>query len=135
MRAARVSGAALMVLAGLAGLATTPLAYTTSNATWDVTPVLYYVNPSNQDVSSSAALNAVRWAADAWSNQTNASIELVFAGQVNDTSVGYDNRNVVIFRNQDNRPASTVSTRVGPWRDVTRRSFLRRSASERERRA
>jgi hypothetical protein len=118
MRAARVSGAALMVLAGLAGLATTPLAYTTSNATWDVTPVLYYVNPSNQDVSSSAALNAVRWAADAWSNQTNASIELVFAGQVNDTSVGYDNRNVVIFRNQDN--GSTVASTHSWWYGSTR---------------
>lgn len=101
MHAARYAGAAITVFLAASALTPTPRAYSTSRATWDGSPVAYYVNPANHDVSPSAALAAVQAAAAVWSTQTNASIELLYLGQVNDTSIGYDGRNVVIFRDED----------------------------------
>ena len=82
-------------------------AYTTYGH-WNASQVTYYVNPANTDVSNSAALSALADGASAWSSQSNASIALSYGGQVNDTSTGYDSRNVVIFRNESS--GSTIAS-------------------------
>lgn len=73
-------------------------AYTTF-AIWPATPVAYYVNPANGDVSASAAEAAVEAGASVWEKQTSANFRFAYAGRVNDTTIGYDNRNVVVFKN------------------------------------
>ena len=76
-------------------------AYTTY-AKWPSSTAGFYVNPQNADVSINAALTALQNGADVWQTQSSALFDFVYVGQVSDTTTGYDNRNVVIFRNASN---------------------------------
>jgi len=82
---------------------------------WATASVPIYVNPQNADVSSSAAEAAVQAGMNVWNSQANANFKYVYAGRVGDTTTGYDNRNVVIFRDASNGAAiaSTYSWSVG----------------------
>src|SRR5207237_1002522 len=53
-------------------------------------------------VSDAEALAAIKWSADAWTNQSHASFSYSYAGQVTDTSVTYDGRNVFVLRHDPN---------------------------------
>jgi hypothetical protein len=66
---------------------------------WAVTPVVFYVNPTNADVTTSAAEAALQAAMDIWNRQQPTSFRFFYGGRVSDTTTGYDGRNVVIFRN------------------------------------
>jgi hypothetical protein len=70
-------------------------------AKWSSLPVMVYVNPANSDVSSSAAEAAVKVAMDAWSS-AGSPFRYGYGGRVSDTSIGYDAKNVVLFRNTTN---------------------------------
>ena len=85
--------------------------YATGGAAWPQGDVLYYVNASNRDVSNTAARTAVRQGADAWSNQSDASVRLVYAGSTSASTVGYDQTNNVFFRNDSNGGAIASSYR------------------------
>lgn len=51
---------------------------------WSSPQVGYYVNPKNLDVPADSALAAIQQAASAWSQQSRASIQLVYAGSTTD---------------------------------------------------
>src|SRR5262245_37147006 len=76
----------------------TPYAYATFSK-WSASQVLFYINPQNQDVSQAAAEAAMLVGMNAWNTEGGANFRFVYGGRVNDTSVGFDSRNVVLFRN------------------------------------
>jgi Matrixin. len=77
-------------------------------AKWPSSSAGFYINPHNADVSDNAALTAVLNGAEVWETQSGALFDVLYNGQVSDTTTAYDNRNVVIFRNQSN--GSTIGT-------------------------
>src|SRR5687767_1798252 len=101
MRTMKLSAIATGILGTLTALTVGVGAYVTY-CKWGTSTVTYYMNPANADVSATAAEAAVRVGANAWGAQSAANFRYSYGGRVNDTSVGYDNRNVVIFRNAEN---------------------------------
>ena len=103
MRRITLTAAALVL--GLAGsLAVITEAYTTFGK-WASSSVVYYINPSNHDVTATAAEAAVRAGASAWTQQSGANFQFAYGGRVSATTTGYDSRNIVIFRNVANSGA------------------------------
>ena len=85
-------------------------AYSVSPYKWAVSPVVFYLNPVNADVSAAAAEAAVQSALATWSTQPGSAFRYQYGGRVNDTSTSNDGRNVVIFRNDSTGAiASTYS--------------------------
>ena len=72
-------------------------AYSVTAYKWAVSPVVFYLNPVNADVSAAAAEAAVQSALATWS--TGSAFRYQYGGRVNDTITSNDGRNVVIFRN------------------------------------
>jgi len=68
---------------------------------WEGATAVYYVNPRNNDVSEAAAIAAVRYAAEAWSTQSQASFAFVYGGTTTGTTVAGDGTSIVIFRESD----------------------------------
>src|SRR5687768_2727854 len=94
--------ASVLVFVGIAVTLTIGLRAYSTYARWSSSSVGFYVNPQNADVSESAALTALLFGAEVWETQSNAFFDVLYNGQVGDTTTGYDNRNVVIFRNVSN---------------------------------
>jgi len=88
---------ALGLLAAMFAAGSPATAYVV-NGKWKTTNVPYYVNPSNLDVSTSAAVAAVQYSADAWSSQSETSFRFVYGGTISATSFDYDQKVYVIFR-------------------------------------
>jgi hypothetical protein len=76
--------------------------YSTNGHTWGTNQVLYYVNSNSIWLSSSAAVSGVQSGAQAWSSQSHANIQLVYAGSTNGSSLTLNNKNEVFFRNDSN---------------------------------
>lgn len=74
-------------------------------AKWLTLPVVVFINPSNADVSTSAAEAAVKVGMEAWNTQGGSPFQFLYGGRVSDTTTGYDQRNVVLFRNKSNGSA------------------------------
>ena len=89
----------VVCLAVVAVLVVGARAYSLSPYKWAVSPVVFYLNPANADVSAAAAEAAIspRWPLGALSR--GAAFGISTGGRVNDTSTSNDGRNVVIFRN------------------------------------
>ena len=102
-------GSALAVVV-LIAWAADPQGYSLSGRRWTSTPVQYYVNPKSIYVSTTAAVSAVQSAAKGWSDQSQANIELRYAGTTSGSSLIYNQKNEVFFRNGSNggRVAETV---------------------------
>jgi hypothetical protein len=75
---------------------------------WATLSVGMYVNPVNADVSESAATSALQTAMDDWNTQSGTAFRFNYAGRVSDTTTGYDNRNVILFRNESS--GSTIAS-------------------------
>src|SRR5262245_57645334 len=73
--------------------------YTTVGHKWNRTQVLYYINPQSVWLSASNAVAALQSSADAWSNQSQANIQLLYAGSTSGSSLGLNSKNEVFFRN------------------------------------
>ena len=73
--------------------------YVTDGHTWATSQVLYYINPHNIFMSDTAAISAIQKGALGWTAQTLANIQLVYAGNTNGSSVAYNTKNEVFFRN------------------------------------
>jgi hypothetical protein len=99
--------AGALVLGLAVALAVITEAYTTFGK-WSSASVVYYINPSNQDVTATMAEAAVRAGASAWTQQSGANFQFVYGGRVSATTTGYDLRNVVLFRNASN--GGTIAT-------------------------
>ena len=83
-------------------------AYSKTGYKWPTMSVPFYVNPTNQDVSSSAAIAALQAGMAAWNTQAGTPFRYYYAGQVSTTATGYDNRNIIVFRNTTN--GGTIAT-------------------------
>lgn len=88
--------AAIIALIALSSLST--LAYNVSGRRWAVTPVEFYINPANADVTQTAAISAILAGANAWSTQSVADISLYYMGSTDATSTGANGKNEVFFR-------------------------------------
>ena len=79
--------------------------------------VLYYINPRNNSVSESAALAAIQTAAQTWSAQSLATIQLVYAGYTGGSALSLNSKNEVFFRNEAGAGGETDPgrTRVGTF--------------------
>jgi hypothetical protein len=66
---------------------------------WPTAAVLYYVNPSSIYVSAAAVTSAVQTAAKSWNDQSQANIELVYAGTTTGSVLKLNYRNEVFLRN------------------------------------
>jgi hypothetical protein len=112
MRAVRTLAALAAAVAGAAALHSGVGAYS-SYAHWASSPVTFYVNPVNADVSQAAATAALQAGMDVWNTQSGSSFRYQYGGTANDTATAYDNRNVVMFRNTSN--GSTIATTYSWW--------------------
>jgi hypothetical protein len=81
------------------------LAYVVNGPRWPTSSVTYFVNPANADVAPANALAAVQQAASAWSLQSLADIQLIYAGSTSGTTVQNNGVNEVFFS-----PESSGST-------------------------
>lgn len=77
-------------------------AYVLEGPKWTANPVPYYVNPTNNDVTSDAAIAAIQTGASAWSMQTNANTSLYYMGQTTGTTLQNNGKNEIFFRNTSN---------------------------------
>ena len=88
-----------------------------STAKWAIHKVHYRINPANQDVSTADAITAVRYAAQQWTNQSQAAFHFVYDGTSSSTTVDYNGQNLVLFRNAygttQTTHATTYTWRVG----------------------
>jgi len=108
--------AALAVGAGLITVgfpATRLLGYATSGQGWATNQVVFYVNPQSFWVSPSQATSALRSAADAWTQQTSANVQLVYGGPTSGSTMQMNGRNEVFFRND----TSGALAETYRWRD------------------
>src|SRR3954471_20339784 len=102
MRPTFASRTALVVGAGLFAIsfpAARLLGYATNGHVWGTNQVVYYVNPQSVWVSPSLATSAIRSAADAWTQQTQANVQLVYGGPTSGSSLQMNGKNEVFFRN------------------------------------
>jgi hypothetical protein len=88
-------------LVAVAGAVGHPTAYVT-HGSWAAQQVAYYINPVNSDVSQQAAIAAIQTGADAWSLQSNADVQLYYAGLTSSTTLANNGRNEIFFRNEAN---------------------------------
>lgn len=73
-------------------------AYVDLGRRWTSSTVLYYVNPASKWVSQAAAISAVQTAAAVWNNQSNANVDLAYAGTTGGGSLVNNGKNEVFFR-------------------------------------
>lgn len=106
----------LLPVVALVALSSTQLdveGYVLSSAKWPTSSVTYYVNPQSKWVSKTAAVDALKMAADTWSNQTQANIQLVYGGQTSGSSLTLNYKNEVFFR--DASKSSTFAETYSWW--------------------
>lgn len=90
--------AVAIIVAIVALSVTSTPAYVITGRKWAVNPVPFYINPTNADVTQTAAISAIMVGASVWSTQSNADINLYYMGSTNGTSVAANGRNEVFFR-------------------------------------
>jgi hypothetical protein len=93
---------ALAAAAASALMIADPAAYVHYGPKWGTFQVPYYINPANADVSASAAITAIQAGANAWNSQTNANLQLYYVGQTSGSTLSYNGKNEVFFRNTSN---------------------------------
>ncbi len=83
-------------------------------AKWGSSPVRYYVNVSNGDgLSATAVENAFAEGANAWPNQSSASVFFQYQGRTTDQVQTNDGRNLVFFRDASN--GSAIASTYSWW--------------------
>lgn len=109
----RMAAGTALALAGAAGTH----AYVT-HASWAAATTTFYVNPANADVSSDAAITALRTGMSSW-NGAGTPFRLEYGGTTNDTTTSFDNRNVIIFR--PNYSSGSTIAYTYTWKDSSNR--------------
>ena len=92
------AGLALATVAVLGVPAAELLGYTTAGHVWGTNQVTFYVNPQSVWVSPSSAISALTSAADAWTQQTHANIQLVYGGTTSGSSLALNNAMTGLMR-------------------------------------
>jgi hypothetical protein len=72
---------------------------------WKTIPVDYYINPANLDVPADVAISAIRAGAAGWTAQSSTPFSFSYVGTTKATTVSYNGRNEVFFRNGSNGSA------------------------------
>jgi len=112
--AALVAAVAVAIVVGSAA----PRAYTTYSR-WASPTAVVYINPANRDgLSDDAVIAALQAAMDDWTTQGHSPFTFSYGGRVNDTAARFDNRNVVLFRNESN---SGMIAGTYSWTDASNR--------------
>src|SRR6185503_2938333 len=112
-QAFRTGLTAAVAAAFIAASTLLPHAYV-SYASWSSATATVYVNPANADgLSASAVVSALQAAMNDWNTQGSSQFRFNYAGQVGDTSTQFDNRNVVLFRNESN--GGTIAYTYSWW--------------------
>ena len=83
------------------------LAYALLGYKWNVSQVVYYINPRNVYMSDAVTTAAIQRAADAWTSQTSANIELIYGGSTSGGSFTLNHKNEVFFRSDSSAGGST----------------------------
>lgn len=107
----RAVTAALLLVGIVVFLGTSGQAYS-SFGKWASTSVPFYLNPQNGSVTSDDAERAFKTGLDAWSDASKSPFSYSYGGRVDDTSVGYDGRNVAVFRTD---PNASETARTYVW--------------------
>lgn len=104
-----------ILLCLLLALVASPVqAYVIKAQKWPTSTVTYYVNPANLDGQDEALVVAtLQQAASAWSDQTNATIRLVYGGLSTATAVANNRHNDVFFANESS--GSTIAVCYYWW--------------------
>jgi hypothetical protein len=110
--------AGLACVAGAVVLAAHTHAFSLAYAKWASPSVVFYVNPSNLDVTATSAENAFKVGMNAWTTQAQSNFRYIYGGRVSDTRTGNDGRNVVVFRNASS--GSALATTYSWWSGTTR---------------
>ena len=97
LRRLHLVGALAIVAVALGLWAASVAAYVSSGYNWGVKQVPFYVNPSNLYVSQAHAITAIQVGASVWT-QSNASVQLSYAGTTNGSSAALNYKNEVFFR-------------------------------------
>jgi hypothetical protein len=113
MKRIRIIAAAAVTVLGIWVIAPGLGAYATYGK-WPTTSVSFFINPSNADVSDSAATSAIQTGMDVWNTTGGTPFRFNYAGRVNDTTTGFDGRNVMLFRPDSN--GSAIATTYA-WAD------------------
>src|SRR5687767_11760000 len=100
-----------VIVAALLAVSVAGYSYSTY-AKWSSSSATFYVNPSNADVSSTSAIWALQYAMNVWNN-AGSSFHFQYGGTASDNSSAYDNRNVILFRNQSN--GSAIASTYSWW--------------------
>ena len=100
-----------VIVAALLAVSVAGYSYSTF-AKWSSSSATFYVNPSNADISSTSAIWALQYAMNVWNN-AGSSFHYQYGGTVSDNSNAYDNRNVILFRNQSN--GSAIASTYSWW--------------------
>ena len=79
-------------------------AYTLLGYKWSTNQVLYYVNAQNNYLSDAVATAAIQSAASAWTAQTGANFQFVYAGTTSGSSFTDNHKNEVFFRTDSTSP-------------------------------
>jgi hypothetical protein len=103
--ACAAGAAALLVGAGAQAYAT--------YGKWAAGAATFYINPTNTDVSASAALSALQTGMNVWNTQSGSAFNFQYGGTTTKTTSAYDNQNVVFFRNTTNGGA--IATTYSWW--------------------
>jgi hypothetical protein len=116
MKRMKLVAASVTCLLVLGVYASRTQAYATF-AKWGSNSVVFYVNPANADVDPGVAEAAVQAGMTAWNTEGSSAFKYLYGGRVNDTSTGYDSRNVVVFRNATS--GSALATTYSWWSGTT----------------
>lgn len=100
--------AAAVAIAALGGALTPAIHAYTTYGEWGTLAVSFHVNPVNADVSSNAAISALQGGMETWNTQSGTGFRFTYAGQTSTTATGYDNKNVILFRNESK--GSTIAS-------------------------
>jgi hypothetical protein len=103
----------LLIIAALIFSATTALSYVWSGRKWSSHSATYYINPSNAGgLSEADVIESVQASASAWTEQTRADFQYIYAGTTNTSTVSQDNKSQVFFRNE---PSGNIGQTYRWW--------------------
>jgi hypothetical protein len=96
-------------------------AYVLNGPKWGTSQVPYYINPANLDVSESAATAAVQAGLATWGSQTNANFSFYNMGRTSGTTLAYNGKNEIFFRNAS---AGSTVAETHWWYDTATNRLL-----------
>src|SRR4051812_42078596 len=102
MKTITKTATAVLATAAITALSTTAGHAYATYAKWSSNSATFTMNPANADLDPTTVETSLVSAMNGWNTQAGTPFRFVYGGKVNDTTTGYDGRNVMIFRNASN---------------------------------